>query len=240
MRVEENQLDHLIFSHELKAVYCPVPKAGCSSWKAYLRQAIRLPKVDSRILHDPERNGLTYAWMMHRETLLRALYGYPSYFRFVFLRNPYTRLASAYFDVVNPTERGGLRGAWWAETLLALYSRSRDLRPSEAPSLSFEIFVRSLTLDNSLNRNRHWQPQTTITMPKLIRYDLVAKLEEIDAHIEFIQQRLGCSEPMTFRLNPTNYPADVHDLYTPELKSIVQTDRQALSNLSSRQEATTA
>lgn len=222
MRAEESQLDHLIFSHGLKAVYCPVPKAGCSSWKAYLRQAIRLPKVDLQTLHDPEKNGLTYSWMVNRETLVRALYGYPCYFRFVFVRNPYARLASVYFDLVNPVQREGLRGAWWAETLRALYAKSRDLRPSETPPLSFEMFVNSLLLDNSINRNRHWQPQTTIIMPKLIRYDLVAKLEEIDLHIGAIQQRLGYAMPMNFHLNATNYPAEMQSLYTPETRAIVQ------------------
>jgi hypothetical protein len=219
---EESPFNHFIFSPLLKVAYCPVPKAACSSWKAYFRQAIGLPPTDAQTLHDRERNGLTYAWMIDRETLLRAFYGYPSYFRFVVTRNPYTRLASAYFDLVNPVERDGLRGAWWAEILRALYAHSRDLRPSETPPLSFEMFVRALDIDNCHNRNRHWQPQTTLAMPKLIRYDLVVKLEELDQHIESIRQRIGCRLPMTFRLNATSYPTNARELYTPELKAIVQ------------------
>ncbi|CAI5519548.1 unnamed protein product [Closterium sp. Naga37s-1] len=85
--VNRRYLQQLLVDEQLKTVYCFVPKAGCTGWKVWFRQQQNRPNAtDAWIAHDPKHSGLKLLAfdMQERE--------------FSFVRNPYTRLPSAYLN----------------------------------------------------------------------------------------------------------------------------------------------
>ena len=82
---------HLVFSHRLKAVYAPIPKAACTTWKSIFRGAIGLPpSTNHAVIHGRRNNGLLYAHNIERPELIRILFSKSAgYFKFAIGRNPY-------------------------------------------------------------------------------------------------------------------------------------------------------
>lgn len=214
---------HLVFSHSLKAVYAPIPKAACTTWKSIFRAAAGLPPATSYgMIHSRRHNGLLYADAIDRAELIRILFSKAGgYFKFVVGRNPYARLASAYMDLVQSRDGKPPRGGASVERLAALYANRHDLRPSEMPaSLTFSQFVECLALDKPLLMDRHWQPQVLLACSHLIRHDLYAQVE---GSFDAIFERLKYDPPAVPRLNKVSQGSfDLRAMYTAETIGIVQ------------------
>ena len=76
-------------------LFCPIPKVACSNWKITLRYAEGYTGNDEIIVHDAKQNGLTY---LHTQSPFRRYFWLtqPDVTRAVFVRNPWTRILSAY------------------------------------------------------------------------------------------------------------------------------------------------
>lgn len=216
----DSPLYHLIFLESRRAVYAPVPKAACSSFKAWLRALDGLPSIPVEALHFRRTNGLVYAQAIERERLLRLLLGGPEVFKFTVVRNPYARLVSAFADLLQPDSEGRCRLQKEADRLLEHRRRLIDARPSECDRLSFETFVELLPRLDPRDMNRHWQPQSIITLSDILTYDLVAKLERLGDALPRILAALKTERPFDLHLN-ASAPADLGDWYTPKLAAIV-------------------
>ena len=87
----------LFIDDQRKYIYCPVPKAACSSWKLTLLQLICKDLSNVTNIH---------VWRMTDNILKRAVHynatqmetRLKNYFKFVFVREPLERLVSAYLD----------------------------------------------------------------------------------------------------------------------------------------------
>lgn len=98
------------------------------------------------------------------------------HFKFVILRDPYTRTLSAFLDkVMKPgTQR---RGPWrW-------FAR----HGIEAPT--FENFCQYLD-DGGLHADNHWAPQVDGIVLPLDRFDMVARLETLQPDLDVIHRKL--------------------------------------------------
>lgn len=214
---------HLVFSHRLKAVYAPIPKAACTTWKSIFRGAIGLPPTtNAAVLHSRRHNGLLYADAIERAELIRILFGKTGgYFKFVIGRNPYARLASAYKDLVQSHDGKPPRGGASVERLVSLYARKHDKRPSEmADGLTFSQFVEALAVDDPALMDRHWQPQTILACSNLIPYDLYAPIEK---GFDGIFDRLGYQPTSVPVLNKVSQGSfDLRPLYTDDMIETVQ------------------
>jgi len=215
-------LYHLVFSHQAKAIYGPVPKAACSTLKAYFRRAAGLGEIDFDLLHRRRLNGLLYASAIERGELIRLLFTDAGYFKFTVVRNPFTRLVSAWRDLLAPRDDGQCRHQAEAERLLETHRRIADLRPSDCGSLTFETFVRLLPALDPAKMDRHWQPQTLVNYSDVIAYDLVVKLEELAERWGEIRDRLAFQEELGAPVN-VGGAIDPGAWFTPELAEIART-----------------
>lgn len=223
MKKAGDPLDELIFSRRLRCVYAPVPKAGCSSMKAYLRRLEGYSnELDVLELHDKRHNGLTYAPSLSRAQMVDALFGNRAYFKFTVVRNPFARLVSAYRDLLTDRDGSGPRHVVAHHDLLTELREQRDARPSELTSVTFEDFIRSLVDRRPVDMDRHWQPQSYLTMSRLLSYDLVIHLERFGELAPELADRLGTDLVPHERLNVVSTaPVDLADWYTAELEEIV-------------------
>ena len=211
---------YMIFAPHLRAFYCPVPKASCSTWKTVLRSSLQLPEAHRQLdLHNRWTNGLTYAWSMERYDMMEALFGPKAFYRFTVCRNPYARLVSAYRDKIVP-EDTPIKEA--VGRLKALYCAVNDLRPSEAMPFTFEMFVQAIGHDRPEMMDRHWQPQTMVTCVDLLRYDTIARLEDRATAFPAICERLGVDTALVGHLNQSHGSKDLRPLYTPAMIDIVR------------------
>jgi hypothetical protein len=217
----DTPLYHLIFSDRRRAVYAPVPKAACSSFKAYLRSLDGLPPIALEELHLRRTNGLTYAQSIDRERLLSILFGKNAYFKFTIVRNPYARLISAYNDVLRPDADGRCRLQKEADRLLDVRRRLIDARPSECDRLKFEEFIEVLPHVGASAMNRHWQPQNMVILGEYIQYDVVAQLERLEESLPSIQAGIGAELPFDIKLNESG-EVRVREWYTQKLAAIVR------------------
>ena len=107
---------------------------------------------------------------------IREVFHSGEFYCFTLVRNPYTRLFSAWTDKV-------LRGKhFYTRKLLA--DKKFYARPAtgiEGVRKGFEAFVAWLHTDpNMLQADRHWMPQFFLLRPDLLHYDFIGKIEEAD------------------------------------------------------------
>jgi dermatan 4-sulfotransferase 1 len=185
----------LVFRHH-NIAYMPVPKAANSSIRAAL-----LPLI-GRDPHDVQRiqqfDGFDKTTIRR---FVRAEHS-PDWLFFTFVRNPYSRYASAYLD--------------------KLVTRHEPLRPLVRMGLqkgdSFAHFLRTLELWPSDQINEHFAPQTKILAAPLTAKGLqIGKLENLQADWASIQaeikSRCGIALPGLEMRNAGKSGSDWRALY---------------------------
>ncbi len=95
-----------IVDHEHKIILCTITKAACTAWRKFMRRLKGFKDWDTndeRITHNygGRQSGLTY---LSAYSTLEAdkLMNDPSYFKAVVVRNPLTRVLSAWKDKYGP------------------------------------------------------------------------------------------------------------------------------------------
>ena len=119
---------HMIISHRL--IFCYVPKVACSNWKLTLRRAAGLPDLEQKsLIHLRRESGLDY--LSNHNALVRLYYlNNPAYRRAVFVRNPWTRVLSAYRNTIeyvhktDPTQHLIIRPNAWTKWVVSTHERS--------------------------------------------------------------------------------------------------------------------
>jgi hypothetical protein len=96
-------------------------------------------------------------------------------FKFTFVRNPYSRVLSAYLDKVGRRKHQGLRFLAWAE--------------ANSQPASFLGFCRYLDA-GGLFLDMHWAPQVEILCLPLECFDFIGRIESIDRDLNQVLQRV--------------------------------------------------
>ena len=163
-------LRHAMAVFASDTIYSMIPKNGSTG----LRTAVG---VANGVIDGPQQNGWisgnphqTYAPVTIAE-LARAR------FTFVVLRDPFTRLSSAYLDKI--------------------VARKPDLWPFlgatngalRAEDVTFRRFVETVTTNQGARNNPHWRPQEEFLIYET--YDAVIPLERLHDHADLLRERAG-------------------------------------------------
>ncbi len=138
----------------------------------------------------------------------------PDVIKFCFVRNPYTRLLSAYLDKIEnnmPAKKGILR---------QLGFDPEDLgRP-----VSFGEFVRAVAGQSISEMDQHWRVQYYQTFQDQIHYDFIGRFESLE---EDLESALGMINPEFQRFwgredrHATNSEQQLNACYTDQLEDLV-------------------
>ncbi len=131
------------------------------------------------------------------------------FFKFTFVRNPWDRLASAFFFL----KAGGLNASDRAFA-------ERHLGPFD----DFEVFVTKWVTAKNIHRHVHFQPQMAFlkTVSSEVRLDFIGLFENLDADFDFVCDRLGVNVGLAYVNTTKGRQRDHRALYTDQMIKIVE------------------
>jgi len=130
-------------------------------------------------------------------------------FKFTFVRDPYSRVLSAYLDKVGRRRHQGLRFLKWSQ---------RHNQPE-----TFLGFCRYLEA-GGLFLDMHWAPQVDILCLPLECFDFIGRVEHLNRDLAVVLERLfnvKAAGPATHAGTHTGASERVDDAYGPEERAIV-------------------
>jgi hypothetical protein len=165
-----------------KYVYVETPKAGCSTIKDTLqRMELEYPDLVREEFEDIHRRNRSPLLSPSQVYGVERFINSKDYFVFCFVRNPYTRLLSAYLDkIVNdqPAKKS------------ILFSMGED--PSElSKKISFHEFLDVICGQSIPTMNPHWRVQYYQTLQNCINYDFVGRLESFQEDFTYVLSNIS-------------------------------------------------
>jgi hypothetical protein len=232
-------------SLEHKILYIETPKAACTTIKSLLRDLCGAPPIEypldswresrrDMFIHIRSNVPLPSLLDLDEQTQRHVLTA-PDFLRFSIVRNPYTRLVSAWRNKIMLCEPGyehiyqELMG-----DMPSLYSKKL---------LAFEQFLRFLETEPDLRScNGHWRRQVDLLLYPAIPYTHIGKLEQLPMTMDLIGKHLGAAHPLQVgRSNSTGgggrdpidaaTAARIYALYTQDFEAF-DYDRESWQNIS--------
>ena len=192
-------------------LFVAIPKAANSTIKAILQQQeLKGTNFQVKNIHDRLDSPLIAPFQLtpaHFESLLDS----PDFFRFTFVRNPFTRLLSCYLDRVQ-----ALRSVPRKQVAEVLG------RPVEE-EISFADFVAAVSRLDPLQMNEHFRPQWALASPDVVDYGFIGRFESLAVDLRHVLERIwpnrGADIDTSVNLSPKKTSADerLGSFYTPEL-----------------------
>ena len=191
----KSYLSHLIVDDAHRLVYCYVPKVACTTWKKIMATLNGFPNQTAAAVHRRDQNRLKYLAEYSQAKIKTIL---QSYFKFIFVREPFERLLSAYKDkfikgdeyILNKYGREivGLRqdAKWDARTRIA--------------NITFGEFVNYLIyLQKKQGRfNEHWRTYEALCRPCIVNYHFIGHYETMAEDARYLLKRAGVEHLVNF------------------------------------------
>lgn len=208
-------LDHFYISLRHRYAFHTIGKAANSTVKYLLfKQELvgthfKLPSVHNRV-----ESPLLSAYQLSATDLERVLTS-DEFFRFTFVRNPYSRLLSCYLDRIVPGNTRPHR------ELVAAMGKETNYSPS------FSEFIETICNQSIAMQNNHWRVQFYDAMCNVFNYHFVGKQERFEEDFKKVHQRIFGELPradlLTVNASPsaTSAASRIEEFWTPDLKRIV-------------------
>ena len=204
--IQPRQLNHLIVDKKHKIVYCYIPKVACTSWKKIMAHLVNLNYKGTSV-HKLRFDLLSYH---SKSDVLHIL---NNYYKFMFVRDPYSRLLSAFKDKFSKK----------SNDIYVKYERKikRSVRLKLAGDantrtsqidINFEAFI-SYLIDISQKGgrlNEHWRQYYKLCFPCQINYDFIGHYETLEEDARFALYNAGVDELVSFP--PVSYTSTKDDL----------------------------
>lgn len=203
-----------ILLNPFQAIYFFLPKVGCSSLKAYIANILEMEKDE----HFPNKTTI------HDRTLypfpfaseLELAHEYADYFKFSFVRNPWSRLFSCYQSKIRPAY---FSDKYFTKGLPMTLKFREDLFWG---GMTFPEFVNAVCATPDWEADTHFQSQyyQLSQMGALTSLDFIGKLENMEEDFQLIQEHTGLPKMKLDKLN-TSHERAYTSHYTPALRAKV-------------------
>ncbi|XP_005806113.1 carbohydrate sulfotransferase 12 [Xiphophorus maculatus] len=225
--IPNKELDHLIVDDRHGIIYCYVPKVACSNWKRIMIVLSESLQQDGAPQRDPlaiPRDLVHNSSMHFTFNKFWKRYGkfakhlmkvkLKKYTKFLFVRDPFVRLISAYRNKFEMRNEDFYRH--FAQVMLRRYANQPTPPASvdEAFALgnrpSFSHFTQYL-LDPQTEKdvpfNEHWRQVYRLCHPCQIQYDFVGHLETAEEDAEHLLRLLRVDNVVEFPTSQRNLTA---------------------------------
>jgi Sulfotransferase family len=173
-------------------LYQPIMKCACTTIKTLLLELEGLP-IDSNVWRRHSKRYNYFPGTAHlSQKMQRDIFaGRTQTFKFVVVRNPYTKLASAYRDklVLKP------RTVWSDQIRRSAKAFGLPL----SPHITFAEFVAVASRQTVREMDIHWRPQYYQGHFDRIQFDFIGRMERMPADLIYILERIGAPRSMVAR-----------------------------------------
>lgn len=173
-------------------LYQPIPKCGCTSIKTLLLELENLPVSSNEWhRHNKRLNGFPGTDTLPPEQQRAVFEGRTDTFKFVIVRDPYTRMASVYADKI----RNGYktRSYFWIN-LIKTAAKTQGVTLSDV--ITFEEFVQVASAQPVQEMDPHWRLQYIEGRFGIIKFDFVGHVEMLTSDLIYILERLDSPEDL--------------------------------------------
>jgi hypothetical protein len=136
------------------------------------------------------------------------LVAFENYYKFTFVRNPFSRVLSAYLGKI----------------ALNLKINRKLSRYSDNHIPSFAEFVRYLEEDG-LYDNAHWAPQASLLMIPIRQFDFIGRFESFERDMMHVLTCMGLRDPRQVMVRHSNHPTDasnkLDNYYDSHIRSVI-------------------
>ncbi|XP_058485708.1 carbohydrate sulfotransferase 12-like [Solea solea] len=189
-------LNHLLVDDEHCLIYCYVPKVACSNLKKIM---VTLksgppygdPSILTTTVHDSQ--NLTFLKDLPKHEITAKL---KHYTKFVFVRDPFVRLISAYRNKIE-VPQGYFYGRY-GRNILRLYGNQSnppadfELARASKLKVSFDNFIQYLLDPQTEGKSddEHWKQMNKVCFPCHIQYDFIGHQEDMNEDSEDLLEML--------------------------------------------------
>ena len=179
--VNIKKLDNIIVDEKFKILFCYIPKVACSQWKTVMAS---LNRTKSRQwVHDARNFKFLDAYPKDEvEKMLKT------YFKFVFVREPFERLLSAYLDKFYSGDP-----AFHNNYGRQIIKKYRPGGNPEDKNITFDEFVNYVINIGDGYWNEHWQTYDKLCHPCGIHYDFIGRFENLEEEARYVLETFGIS-----------------------------------------------
>lgn len=204
---------NFIVNEQNTFIYVPVPKAACSSIKMmifllschekdsdYRNEVLNKP----RLLHYSALQPFLLSNYSH--SMAQQLINDPSYFKFTIVRNPFSRLVSAYLSKLVRNQDLAI-----TNPIVKTVYQQQNLEPDYLKGISFRQFIHYVCNSEDQALNEHWRPQYRILGD--INLDFIGRFERLKQELNFLQNKLNLPSELP-QINRTSYrPCQTQENY---------------------------
>ncbi|XP_036438624.1 carbohydrate sulfotransferase 12-like [Colossoma macropomum] len=186
------ELANLLVDDRHGIIYCYVPKVACTQWKRVMIVLSESLKVNGVPYRDPSNipvelihgNSIQYLNRYNRTVMKHKLQQYK---KFMFVREPFVRLISAYRDKFQTENQPFYKR--YAVPILKRFAKipnppasAKEARAAGTePSFSnFIQYILSLPAEKYELLDEHWRQMTHLCHPCQIHYDFIGKMETME------------------------------------------------------------
>uniref|UniRef100_A0A8C9VM77 Carbohydrate sulfotransferase n=2 Tax=Scleropages formosus TaxID=113540 RepID=A0A8C9VM77_SCLFO len=195
-------IKHLIVDDQHGLLYCYVPKVACTNWKRVLMvltgdgrysDPLDIPANEAHVPGNLRTlSEYTTAEINHR---LR------NYLKFVFVREPFERLVSAYRNKFTRNYNTAFHKRYGTKIIRRYRADPQPEALEHGDDVSFEEFVRYLVDPQTQLEepfNEHWERIHSLCHPCLIHYDVVGRYETLEQDSRYVLQLAGVESQVRF------------------------------------------
>jgi predicted O-methyltransferase YrrM len=191
---------HIYYGGNGTYLYQPIPKCACTTIKTLLLELEELP-VDGNEWrrHQKEFNGFPGTNRLSEAEQRDVFEGRTDTFKFVIVRNPYSRLSSVYRDkiVLRPDRH----------CIDQILASARAMGIALSDPITFNEFVEVIAGQNYADMDPHWRPQYFEGRFATVKYDFVGRTEMMPDDLIYALERIAAPQSIiaraTERLNVT-------------------------------------
>ncbi|XP_033122164.1 carbohydrate sulfotransferase 11-like [Anneissia japonica] len=187
-------LPKLLVNEKHKIVYCQTPKVGTVSWcKIFL--TLSGYKIYSDVLKMTAPQ-VSAAWKKHvpllsHYSIAKQKEIMSSYTKIMFVRNPLTRLLSAYNDKLVAKNASDYNLSSQRCLSRKILKNFRPGYTTKNYDPTFGEFIKMIVSKDNYISNIHWRNMLSVCYPCDIDYDVIGRFEDIENDSNYILNRVG-------------------------------------------------